>query len=87
MSYLVAVAVILAINLLPAFGPPTWSVMVLLKLHSHLNPVGLVGLGALAAALGRYVLALASRQLWGHLSAERTANLAAAREQLTANRT
>ncbi|HLY83173.1 MAG TPA: hypothetical protein VKQ71_09305, partial [Acidimicrobiales bacterium] len=86
MSYLVAVGVIFGVNLLPAFGPPTWSVMVLLKLHSHLNPVALVGLGAVAAALGRYVLAVASRKLRGRLSAERTANLAAAREQLTANR-
>jgi membrane protein YqaA with SNARE-associated domain len=87
MTYLVATAVIFGVNLLPAFGPPTWSVMVLLKLHSRLNPVALVGLGAVAAALGRYALAVASRRMRARLSPERTANLAAAKEQLTANRT
>lgn len=86
MSYAVALAVIFGVNLLPAFGPPTWSVMVLFRLHSHLNPVVLVVFGALAAALGRYVLASVCRHLRGRLSTRRMANLAAARERLTGNR-
>jgi uncharacterized membrane protein YdjX (TVP38/TMEM64 family) len=87
MSYLAAFAVIFGVNLLPAFGPPTWSVMVLFRLRSDLNPVALVVGGAVAAALGRYLLAVGSRRLRGRLSPERIANLAAAKEQLTANRT
>jgi membrane protein YqaA with SNARE-associated domain len=87
LSYLVAVAAIFGVNLLPAFGPPTWSVMVLFRLHSHINAVVLVVFGALAAALGRYVLARACRRLRGRLSAKRSANLATARQRLTANRT
>ncbi len=55
MTYVVAAAVVLAVNLLPAFGPPTWSILVLFRLRSHLNPLGvaiqvilLVGVVALA---------------------------------------
>jgi len=86
-SYLAAFAVVLGINLLPAFGPPTWSVLVLFRLRSDLHPVVLVVLGAAAAAMGRSLLALGCRLVRNHLSPERRANLTAAREFLTANRT
>lgn len=86
MGYLAMVGIIFAINLLPAFGPPTWSVLVLFRLDSHLNVVALVALGALAAATGRYVLALGTRRLSGHLSRERVANLEAAGSKLTGGR-
>jgi len=86
-AYVVAIAVIFGINLMPAFGPPTWSVMVLFRLRSHLDPVALVVVGALAAASGRYLLARASRHFRGRLSPQRRANLDAARRHLTANST
>lgn len=76
MTYVLAAAVVLAVNLLPAFGPPTWSVLVLFRLRSHLNPVALVIEGALAAGLGRFLLAEACRRLRGRLSDKHTANLA-----------
>lgn len=86
MNYVVVAAVVLGVNLLPAFGPPTWSVLVLFRLHSHLNPVALVLLGALSAGAGRYLLAEACRRLRGRLSTKRAASLAAAKEALTRNR-
>lgn len=79
-------AVVFGVNLLPAFGPPTWSVLAVYGLRGHLAPVALVVLGALAAAGGRTVLALACRLLRSRLSPRREANLAAAREMLTGSR-
>lgn len=84
MNYVQALAVIIAavfaLNLLPAFGPPTWSVLVLLSLHLHPPTVPLIIAGALAAAAGRFVLARCTRQLGGHIPEKHRANLRAAGE-------
>lgn len=85
-EYAVALAVIFALNLLPAFGPPTWSVMVLFTLNFDLSPVILVPLGASAAAAGRYVLASASRRYRRRLSPERRESLDAARRLISGSR-
>ncbi len=57
---------VFAINLLPAFGPPTWAVLVFFHLNSDLAAVPLVlhrrargGIGALRARHGSPPLALA----------------------------
>jgi hypothetical protein len=76
-QYVAVAAIVFAVNLLPAFGPPTWAVLVLLKLHWHLAPVPLVLVGALAAASGRLVLATGTRRLRPHLPARTVANLEA----------
>jgi membrane protein YqaA with SNARE-associated domain len=60
-QYLALFAIVLGINLLPAFGPPTWAVLVFTRLHWHLNPFALVILGAVAAMTGRYLLARGAR--------------------------
>jgi membrane protein YqaA with SNARE-associated domain len=86
MTYLVMAGVVFGVNLLPAFGPPTWSVLILFRLNSHLNPVALVVLGALAAGSGRFLLAEGSRRLRGRLSTKRAASLAAAKDALTRSR-
>lgn len=78
-EYLVLFAVVFAINLLPAFGPPTWTVIVLFGINSHLPLWGLVPVAALASSSGRYLLALAFRYFAGRLSDKTRANLAAAR--------
>jgi membrane protein YqaA with SNARE-associated domain len=85
-EYLIAFAAIFAINLLPAFGPPTWSLLVLLTLNFDLAPAPMVIGGALAAASGRLVLALGARRLRGRFSQERLDSLAAAQEALTRGR-
>ncbi|MFC3096971.1 hypothetical protein [Alteraurantiacibacter palmitatis] len=78
-EYLILFAVVFAINLLPAFGPPTWSVIVLFGINSNLPLAGLVPVAALASSTGRYLLALGFRKFAGSLSEKTRANLAAAR--------
>ena len=85
-DWLLLVGSIFAINLLPAFGPPTWAVLVFFRLNSDLPAVPLVLLGALAAASGRFVLASVTRHFRGRFSTERRANLQAAEEVLVGTR-
>lgn len=84
-GYFVAFACIFAINLLPAFGPPTWAVLVFFKLNMDLAAVPLVLGGAPAAAGGRLVLAFGSRRLRGRFSARKLESLAAAQQALAGN--
>ena len=79
MAYLAVTAVVFGINLLPAFGPPTWAVLVFTRLHWHLNPVALVLLGAGAAMAGRYLLARMARHFKGRFPARLRDNLDDAR--------
>jgi uncharacterized membrane protein YdjX (TVP38/TMEM64 family) len=85
-DWLLALATIFGINLLPAFGPPTWAVLVFFRLNSELPAVPLVLLGALAAASGRLVLAATTRRFRSRFSAERRENLEAAEEVLVGSR-
>jgi membrane protein DedA with SNARE-associated domain len=85
-SYLAVFAIVFGINLLPAFGPPTWAVLVFTRLHWHLNPVALVLIGAFAAASGRYLLALAARRFSTRLPRRMQDNLEDARGLLNQKR-
>jgi membrane protein YqaA with SNARE-associated domain len=85
-DWLVALGCIFGVNLLPAFGPPTWALLVFFRLNSDLAAVPLVLLGALAAASGRLVLATTARHFRSHFSAERRANLEAAEDVLVGSR-
>jgi hypothetical protein len=78
--------IVFGINLLPAFGPPTWAVLVFVRLHWHLNPVALVLIGAVAAASGRFLLALGARHLAPRLPKKMQNNLEDARGLLSQNR-
>src|SRR5215210_2827209 len=49
-DWLIALGCIFGVNLLPAFGPPTWALLVFFRLNSDLAAVPLVLFGALAAA-------------------------------------
>ena len=79
MEYLVLFAIVLGINLLPAFAPPTWSIIVLYGLNSDLPLPAIVITGALAAATGRYFLARGFRAFGHRLSQKTRRNLAAVR--------
>jgi membrane protein YqaA with SNARE-associated domain len=83
---LIALGCIFAVNLLPAFGPPTWALIVFFRLNSGIDLAPLVIGGAIAAASGRLVLAHGARALRGHFSPERRASLAAAEELLVSDR-
>lgn len=85
-DYLILFLVVLGINLLPAFGPPTWSIIAIYGLNSDLPTVWIVLVGAAAAASGRLLLAHAFRRLGGHLPEKQRRNLAAARAALEARR-
>ena len=85
-DYLIAAGAIFAINLMPAFGPPTWSVLVFSQLTFGLEPLILVPAGAVAAASGRFTLALGARRLGGRLGPGSLANLKAARTLLAGDR-
>ena len=79
---LLVVGVVFVCNVVPAFAPPTWSVLVLLRLQTDVPPWALVVLGAVSAAAGRLALAVVSRALRGHFSPSRIQKLDAARTLL-----
>jgi uncharacterized membrane protein YdjX (TVP38/TMEM64 family) len=85
-DYLILFAIVLGVNLMPAFGPPTWSIIVLYGLNSDLPAPAIILVAAAAAALGRFVLANGFRLLARHVSEKTRANLAAAREAFERNR-
>ena len=63
MNYLFLLLIIFGINLLPAFGPPTWLALVIAQWRWHLNPVAVVLLGVIGAVAGRGLLAVAFGRL------------------------
>lgn len=79
-------AIVLGVNLMPAFGPPTWAVLVLYVLNTDVHPALLIPAAALAAASGRLLLASAFRLLGKRLPERYRRNLAAARAALEKNR-
>ena len=85
-DYALALLCVLGVNLLPAFGPPTWAVLVFFKLNSDLATVPLVLGGAAAAASGRLLLAHGARRSRGRFSERRLERLSAARRALTGDR-
>ena len=85
-DWLVVAAVVLGVNLMPVLGPPTWLVLVLLRLNLHVSLVPLVVIGSLSATAGRLLLALGTRRVARRLPAERVASLEAAGALLKQNR-
>lgn len=85
-DYVILFVIVLAVNLLPAFGPPTWSIIVLYGFNSDMPVPGIVLVGALAAASGRYLLAHAFRYFGRHLPRRTRRNLAAAGKALEQRR-
>lgn len=85
-DYLLVFGVVMGVNLMPAFGPPTWAVLVYFRLASELAPIPLVLVGALAAVTGRVVLALAFRLLHNKVPAKQRDNLEAAGKLLSGNK-
>lgn len=86
LTYVAVFGIVLAVNLMPAFGPPTWTILVLYRFRSDLNPVALVAVGAVAAALGRLALGYASHALRGKFSEKRRESLDAMRSRLGQHR-
>jgi uncharacterized membrane protein YdjX (TVP38/TMEM64 family) len=85
-QYLYLFLIVLGVNLLPAFGPPTWSILVVFRLNSDMSTEALVLTGAAAASLGRYGLARAFGLFGRYLPAKMRRNLEAARKLLEKRR-
>jgi len=81
-DYLIFFLIVLGVNLMPAFGPPTWSIIVLYGLNTKLPVPALVLIGALGAASGRFLLAHGFRLLADRLPEKTRRNLTAASEAL-----
>ena len=85
-QYFILAILVFGINLLPAFAPPTWVILVFYKLNSNLNSVSIIVIGVLAAASGRYLLALGTRAIRYKLKPKYVANLEVIRGRLTRGR-
>ena len=77
-DWAVVAGVVLLVNVMPLLGPPTWVVLVLLRLHLGVDVVPLVAIGAVSATTGRVLLALGTRHVARWLPAGRVASLRAA---------
>jgi uncharacterized membrane protein YdjX (TVP38/TMEM64 family) len=64
--YLLAIFAIVALNVLPAFAPPTWMLLIFLLLNYDLNPIALVIIGVISATTGRGILSWSFRR-FAHL--------------------
>ncbi len=80
------IGVVFAVNLLPAFAPPTWALLVFFSIDFDLAPLPLVLGGAVAAASGRFLLANLTRRLRPRLSAARLERLDRAQNAVSSNR-
>ena len=79
-DYVILFAVVLGVNLLPAFGPPTWTLIVIYGLSTKMPLSALVLIGAAAAAIGRFTLAHGFRLLRSRIPEKWKRNLMAAGE-------
>ena len=82
--------VVLALNLLPAFAPPTWMALSFFSYKFPENDIALLALvGATAATLGRVILAKFARSIVRGklLSPETRSNIDAIKEKLQGKRT
>ena len=61
MIWLVVIAGAVALNMVPAFMPPTWALLAWAHLNHGLPILPLAAVGALSAGLGRTLLALGAR--------------------------
>lgn len=75
LAYFWAFLVIFAENLMPAFGPPTWLVLVYLTLGFGLEPVPLIVIAVITASVAHWIMANAFRRLRPRLPARYVENM------------
>lgn len=82
--FLLIFLVVLALNVVPIFAPPTWSVLSFIAIRFDPNNIVLAVVGAVAATLGRLVLAKLSRVIVRQkiLSDDTRKNIDVVRERL-----
>lgn len=74
-TYLFAAFLIFLMNALPAFAPPTWSILVFFAIRYELEPALLIPIGVIAASGGRWILAIYFRKLRDRLPKGWVANM------------
>lgn len=62
--YVLLASLVLGLNIIPAFMPPTWTVLAFFVAKYHLDLVPVVIIGATCATLGRVILATISRTVF-----------------------
>jgi len=85
-SFIALAAIIFIANSLPAFAPPTWTILVFFSLNYEMNPVPLVLVGVCAAAAGRFFLASYFRKYSKLLPKRFTNNMNYLAEHFTGNK-
>src|SRR5687768_11615427 len=85
-AYLLLFLLVLGINLMPAFGPPTWTIIVLYGLNTDMPLWLLVPTAAAGAASGRLLLAYGFRWLRNHIPKQWKKNAEAAGRALERRR-
>lgn len=82
-TYLLALGVVFLCNVVPAFAPPTWIVLVFFSLRYDMDPIALIMLGLLGATSGRLILASLFRRYRSLLPKRYLANMQNASTHLT----
>lgn len=85
-EYLMLFVLVFLVNILPAFGPPTWAVLVFVSFQTDLKPEMMVMVGAVGAATGRFALAHGFRAFARFLNEDSRRNLASARAAIEGRR-
>jgi hypothetical protein len=83
-AFIVIFLIVFLLNVIPIFAPPTWSVLSFIAIRYHSNIVLLAVIGAVAATLGRLLLAKLSTLILRQkfLSEDTRSNIDAVRERL-----
>src|SRR3989338_2339559 len=86
-SYVFLTSLVLGLNIIPAFMPPTWTVLAFFVTKYDLLQIPVVLIGASCATLGRVVLVGISRKYFRRiLSADSQENYASIGEYLNSNK-
>lgn len=82
-QYAVILGVVFLCNVVPAFAPPTWIVLVFFSLNYQVPSWALVILGVIGATTGRFILASYFRRFRNRLPASYITNMENASTHLT----
>ena len=85
-TYLIIFAAVFVINVIPAFAPPTWAVLVYFAFQDSAHAAAIIIEGVIAAASGRFILAHVFRRISDRLPSQYVQNLTNLGSQLEHHR-
>ncbi len=86
MQYVLVALVVFAANAVPAFAPPTWSLLVFFELNFELHAPAIVVIGVVSATAGRWLLATYMRHSTRWMPARYVENMTSAGHAITKTR-